>query len=61
VSAASREEDDADGPCETPIPDLFEWSSCVFHTNFLPPIAASAPAFADEKRPDMVSAGSFPW
>ena len=48
MSAATRDCDDdmaanvsEDGPCETPIPDLFEWSSCVYHTSFLPPTSAT--------------------
>ena len=27
---------DDDGPCETPIPDLFDSSSCVYHTQIVP-------------------------
>jgi len=44
-AAASRDDDhnDGDGPCENPIPDLFEWSSCVFHTNFLKQTAVAPP------------------
>lgn len=27
-----------DGPCEAPIPDLFDTSSCVYHTQLQPPV-----------------------
>jgi len=30
-----------DGPCETPIPDLFDTSSCVYHTQLLPRVSDS--------------------
>jgi hypothetical protein len=55
VSVATRDfEDDMasvsdDGPCETPIPDLFEWSSCVYHTSFLPPTSSATAATVYDK------------
>ena len=30
-----------DGPCETPIPDVFDSSTCVYHVQFQPPMPTS--------------------
>ena len=30
-----------DGPCETPIPDVFDSSTCIYHVQFQPPMPTS--------------------
>ena len=30
-----------DGPCETPIPDVLDTSTCVYHVQFQPPLPTS--------------------
>ena len=46
VVAAESEEDGQpqtdDGPCETPIPDILDSSTCVYHTQFQQPFPTSA-------------------
>ena len=45
VVAAESEEDQPqadDGPCETPIPDILDSSTCVYHTQFQQPFPTSA-------------------
>ena len=39
-----------DGPCETPVPDLFESTTCVFHTQMQPS------AISEEKEAEIADA-----
>jgi len=41
VVASEDEYHTDDGPCETPIPDVFDTSTCVYHTQFQQPFRTS--------------------
>jgi len=54
VVVASEEEDQSqtadDGPCETPIPDVLDSSTCVYHTQFQQPFPTTALEMKAEKQ-----------
>jgi len=41
VIHSEEEPQNEDGPCETPIPDVFDSSTCVYHVQFQPPLPTS--------------------
>ena len=41
VVASEDEHHTDDGPCETPIPDIFDTHTCVYHTQFAQPFPTS--------------------
>ena len=41
ISSDDEDYQNEDGPCETPIPDVFDSSTCVYHVQFQPPMPTS--------------------
>ena len=41
VIQSEEDQPETDGPCETPIPDVFDSSTCVYHVQFQPPLPTS--------------------